>query len=362
LAVASTVFFSGAAFVCATWSYFWGLSAQGWLIAFALTASFILSLFAAMRCSSPLLKALYTIAAVWLGLLNFWLFAALACWIAHGVAAVLGLGLGRPGIAASLYGLGALAAICGVANASWLRVTRMTVRLPNLPASWQNREVVLVSDLHLGNVRGAGFMRRVAGKIASLKPHAIFISGDMFDGPKVDYDRMAAPCRELSAPAGVYFVTGNHEEYTGRAKYVAAIKKAGVRIIDNEKITADGLQIAGVHDSDALEPESLRGILAGMALDRSRASILMAHRPASLSIVDEAGISLQLSGHTHRGQFWPWCWVIYKVHGPFAYGLNRKGNLQVVTSCGAGTWGPPMRVGTRSEIVLIRLEDAGGAV
>jgi hypothetical protein len=164
------------------------------------------------------------------------------------------------------------------------------------------------------------------------------------------------PCRELIAPAGVYFVTGNHEEFSDRAKYIAAIERAGLRVLNNEKITVQGLQIVGVHDGEAGEPERLRKILQDAAIDRQQASILLAHRPANLSVVEAAGISLQVSGHTHRGQMWPWCWVVYKVHGRFAYGLNRLGNLLVLTSSGAGTWGPPLRVGTKSEIVLIRLE------
>ena len=202
-------------------------------------------------------------------------------------------------------------------------------------------------------------MRRVVKKVMSLKPHAVFISGDMFDGPKADYERLVGPCRELSAPAGVYFVTGNHEEFTDRAKYISAIERAGLRVLNNEKVTVEGLQIVGVHDREAGEPEQFRKILQDAAVDRRHASILLAHQPAHLSIPEEAGIGLQVSGHTHKGQFWPWSWVIFKVHGPFAYGLNRAGNLFVLTSSGAGTWGPPMRVGTKSEIVLIRLEGLG---
>jgi hypothetical protein len=261
-------------------------------------------------------------------------------------------------IAAVFYGLAVLAGAYGLVNAAWLRVTRVRAQLPHLPAAWQGREVVLVTDLHLGNVRGAGFMRRAVKKIMALKPYAVFVSGDMFDGPKADYDTLAGPCRELSAPAGVYFVTGNHEEFTDRGKFITAIGRAGLRVLNNEKVTVQGLQIVGVHDSEAVEPEMFRKILQDAAVDRRQASILLAHRPSNLAIPEAAGISLQVSGHTHKGQNWPWSWVAYRVHGPFAYGLNRLENLLVLTSSGAGTWGPPMRLGTKSEIVLIRLECA----
>jgi predicted MPP superfamily phosphohydrolase len=360
LVVVSAVFFSVTWFVCATWNHFLGEPAVTgwWIVPFMLSAAFIVSLLVAMRVASPLVGLTYRVSAVWVGMLNLGFFAAIACWIALAATNVLGLSLDRRVIGEVFYGLALLASGYGVLNASWLRVTRVTVPLPHLPPAWQGREVVLVSDLHLGNVRGARFMRHVADKVRSLQPFAVFVSGDMFDGPKADYDRLVEPCRDLTAPGGVYFVTGNHEEFTDRAKYIDAVERVGLRVLNNEKITVQGLQILGVHDGDAEEPERLRKILQDAAVDRQCASILLAHRPGNLSVAEAAGISLQVSGHTHKGQMWPWSWVVYKVHGPFAYGLNRLGNLLVLTSSGAGTWGPPMRVGTKSEIVLIRLECA----
>jgi uncharacterized protein len=354
------IFFSGTWFTCATWDDFWvSPTLPHWqIVPFLLSATFIASLIAAMRRANPFLRLAYRISAVWLGVLNFGLFAAIGCWGAMAISKVLGLGLDRHVIAAVFYGLAVLASVGGFLNAAWLRVTRVNVKLPRLPAAWAGKDVVLMTDLHLGNVRGAGFTRRVVNKVMSLKPYAVFVSGDMFDGPKADYDGLVQPCRELSAPAGVYFVTGNHEEFTDRAKYIAAVERAGLRVLNNEKVTVQGLQIVGVHDSETVEPEMYRKILENAAADRSQPSILLTHRPSNLSIPEAAGISLQVSGHTHKGQFWPWPWVAYMVHGPFVYGLNRLGNLLVLTSSGAGTWGPPMRVGTKSEIALIRLERA----
>jgi hypothetical protein len=362
LTTVCTIFFSGTGFVCATWNYFWGTpSMPGWWIApFVLTGVFIGSLVAGLRHASPWLRLAYHISAVWLGLLNFCLFASIACWMTIGISSVFGLGLSRRVIADLFFGLAILASIWGYLNAGWLRVTRVTVQLPHLPPAWDGRDVVMMSDLHLGNVRGSAFTRRVVTKVRSLKPFAVFVCGDLFDGPKADYDRLVEPCRELSAPAGVYFVTGNHEEFSDRGKYISAVERAGLRVLNNEKVIVQGMQIIGVHDSEAVEPEVFKRILQDAAVERRQASILLSHRPSNLSIPEAAGISLQMSGHTHRGQFCPWCWIIYMVHGPFAYGLNRLGNLQVLTSCGAGTWGPPMRVGTKSEIVLIHLKHATG--
>jgi predicted MPP superfamily phosphohydrolase len=126
--------------------------------------------------------------------------------------------------------------------------------------------------------------------------------------------------------------------------------------LNNEKVALDGLQVVGIHDSEAGNPAQLRAILQQARLDRKQPSILLAHRPVNLSVPEEEGISLQLSGHTHRGQLWPWNLLVSRIYGPFAYGLHRLGNLLVYTSSGVGTWGPPLRVGTQSEIVLIQFE------
>jgi len=158
----------------------------------------------------------------------------------------------------------------------------------------------------------------------------------------------------------MYFVSGNHEEFTNRNMFLDAIGNTGIQVLNNEKVDVHGLQIVGVHDGEAGDPQTLRAILQSTQLNSRRPSILLAHQPSNLVTAAEAGISLQLSGHTHGGQIWPWSWVAALVHGRFNYGLNRLSELQVFTSSGVGTWGMPMRVGTKSEIALIRFEPAGG--
>jgi hypothetical protein len=223
--------------------------------------------------------------------------AAVAAWGFSAAAALLSFHIEPKLIAAIFFGGAMVTSIYGLVNASWLRVTRLTVKLANLPADWRGGTLALVADLHLGNGRGTRFTRRVVAKLQQLQPDAVLISGDLFDGSKADLDALLEPWKGLSAPAGVYYVTGNHEEFTDRSQYLDAVERAGIRVLNNEKVEISGLQIVGVHDAELHDPPLFRAVLQGAKLDRNRPGILLAHQPLNLSIPEEEGVSLQLSGH-----------------------------------------------------------------
>ena len=321
-----------------------------------LSVSFVAASLLAFRYFNPFVRLFYKIAATWLGFFNFFFVAAGMSWFVYVGSRLLGVTLGRPIIANLLFGLAVIAGLYGLVNARRIWVKRITVKLPNMPSTWRGRTAALVSDIHLGHVNGAGFMRRIVSMLTRLQPDIVFITGDLYDGGKVDPDQVAAPLKKLSTKFGAYFVTGNHEEFSDSTKYLDAIKGSGIGVLENDKVTINGLQIVGVNDRDSANPGRLRSILECAELDRDQASILLSHSPRGLQIVEDAGISLQLFGHTHGGQLFPFTWFTKRIFGEFIYGLKRFGELMVYTSSGAGTWGPPMRVGTRPEIVLIRFE------
>ena len=321
-----------------------------------LSVSFVAASLLAFRYTNAALRAFYRAAAVWVGLVTFLCLATVSSWIIFGVAWVVGLDVNFHRIVELLFGAAVVAGLYGVFNASWTRITRTTVRLANLPAAWRGRRAALISDVHLGHVRNGGFLRRMVAKILREEPDAIFIAGDLYDGTAIDAGRAAEPLSDLVAPHGVYFVAGNHEQFGDGSKYLRAIAAAGVRVLSNEKVEVDGLQIIGVPYRNAMQNGQFASVLHGVRLDRDRASILLTHAPDHPEIAEAAGVSLQLSGHTHLGQFIPWSWMARRIYRRFVYGLSRIGKMQVFTSSGAGTWGPPLRLGSNPEIVVLEFE------
>ena len=193
-------------------------------------------------------------------------------------------------------------------------------------------------------------------KILKEDPDAIFIAGDLYNGTAIDAQRAAEPLSELVAPQGVYFVAGNHEQFGDDSKYLHAIAAAGVRVLSNEKVEVDGLQIIGVPYRNAAHDGHLAAVLRGIGLDRDRASVPVDPCARFPEVAEAAGVSLRLSGHTHLGQFIPWSWMARRVYRQFVYGLSRIGKMQVFTSSGAGTWGPPLRLGSNPEIVMLEFQ------
>ena len=326
-------------------------------IAFPVAAvSFVVASVLAWNYFNAVVRVFYVSSAVWVGFMNFCLFAAAGCWIVLGVVRLARVAIGRNEIADVLFAAALGVGIYGLINAARVRVSRVAIKLPNLPDAWRGRVAALVSDSHLGHVRNIGFMRRIVACLNQLRPDVIFFAGDMYDGTRANVEPLAEPLSALSAPLGAFFVTGNHEEFTNRDQYLKAISKAGVRVLNNEKIELEGLQIVGVHYREFVDPARFRAILQKARISGERPSILVAHAPHRLSIAEEAGISLQVCGHTHGGQFPPGTWVTSRIYGPYVHGLHRLGRMLVFTNWGAGTWGPPFRVGTKPEIVLLTFE------
>jgi len=358
IAVIQVVLLLAHYFLYQTWTFRHVPGHPGWLQAGlgVMSVSFVVASILAFSYTSAPVRALYKAAAVWMGLLSFLFIAALTSWILLAVVSVAGIGINFHLLVEALFAIATALGLYGVWNASWTRITRARVKLENLPDTWRGRKAALISDVHLGHVRNRNFLQRLIAKVLSQEPDLIFIAGDLFDGTAIDAQKAAEPLSRLTAPHGVYFVAGNHEQFGDDSKYLNAIAATGVRVLKNEKVNVDGLQIVGVPYRNATSTGDLAAVLRELPVDRDRASILLTHAPDHPAVAEASGFSLQLSGHTHLGQFVPWSWMARRVYRQFVYGLSRIGRMQVFTSSGAGTWGPPLRLGSNPEIVMLEFE------
>jgi predicted MPP superfamily phosphohydrolase len=268
-----------------------------------------------------------------------------------------------------VVGLAAFATIVGYANARRrARVKVVEIPLRNLPAGLEGFTIAQISDIHVGTTIKRGFVDAIVDAVNALEADLIAVTGDLVDGTVRDLAPHTAPLARLKARHGSFFVTGNHEYYSGAPAWTAELERLGLRVLQNEHVVLRHrgvpLVIAGVTDFsaqhfDAAHRSDPAAALAG-APSNAGAKILLAHQPRSAAAAAGAGFDLQLSGHTHGGQFWPWN-LFVRFQQPFTAGLHRLNNLWVYISRGTGYWGPPNRFGVPSEITLLRLVRARAA-
>jgi predicted MPP superfamily phosphohydrolase len=287
------------------------------------------------------------LAYTWFGFAVYLLVAAA---VTHVVCAITGA---DPRTAA-IAGVGAAAAtvIYGLVHASTGPIVRrVRVPLARLPAGAEGYTIVQLTDVHIGPILGDRFAARVVAKVNALAPDLIVITGDLVDGRLDELRRHVEPLRDLQACDGVYAVTGNHEYYWNPSAWLEHLRSLGIRILRNEHVTIrEAFELAGVDDSSASEdvPRALAGRDAALPV------VLLAHHPRTIARAAAAGVDLQLSGHTHGGQLLPLGWLS-RLFEPRVAGLARFGATWLYVSEGTGFWGPPMRVGTSSEITLLTL-------
>ena len=281
--------------------------------------------------------------------LMLFLTAALPFESAHEAVAKAG---GPAVIAASLLAMviGALTALRGP------RVEEVLIRVPGLHPDLEGFRIAQISDLHVGRSIRRAYVERTVERTRALAPDLIALTGDMVDGTVERLAPAVSPLAALAADGRCFFVLGNHDCYSGARDWIGHFRRMGVRVLLNEHAVfrrgAATLLIGGVVDPayrDARPAISLEG--APTADFR----LLLAHNPKLASLGARAGFDLQLSGHTHAGQFFPWTLAVRLVHAPHVAGLSREDNMRVYVSAGTGSWGPPVRFGTSPEITLLRL-------
>ncbi len=265
--------------------------------------------------------------------------------------------------ASVVVGLALLATGLGFANARRrARIVRVRIPLADLPRDLHGFTIAQVSDVHVGRTIKRRYVEAIVRAVNELQPDLIAVTGDLVDGTVQDLAGHTAPLADLKARHGTFFVTGNHEYYSGERPWIAELERLGFRVLMNEHVvlTHRGVRIvvAGVtdfsaHHFDPAQRSDPQAAIAGAPADAG-ARVLLAHQPRTAPAAARAGFDLQLSGHTHGGQFWPWMFFV-RLQQPFTAGLHRLGRMWIYISRGTGYWGPPKRFGAPSEITLLEL-------
>jgi uncharacterized protein len=332
-----------------------------------------------LRRSAPggLVSGLVWLAMIWLGLLLFLTLALGTADLVRGIwqvsrswgdaepllperrQAVARLLAGAAALVAGSLGLWSLRSGLGR-----VMIKRVEVPLSRLPATLSGTRIVQLTDVHVGPTIHRSFIETIVQQCNALTPDLVVITGDLVDGSVEELREHVAPLADLRAKYGVFFVTGNHEYYSGAVEWCTELERLGLRVLRNERVSigteSASFDLAGVDDHSAKKfgdghgedlPKALRG------RDLTRELVLLAHQPRTIIEAQDHGVGLQLSGHTHGGQLWPWTYLV-RLQQPVVAGLARFGKSLIYVSRGTGYWGPPMRLGAPSEIAELTLRSA----
>ena len=303
-------------------------------------------------------RIVYWIVSVWTGFLLYYFIASVIYALAAGIIIWV-----KPSYSTFIFGTivflaATLINFYAIYQDTLLKTTSYEIVLPNLPSNWQNKKIVWISDLHIGPINRERWTAKIVERVNALNPEVVFIGGDLFDGTKLEPSEFLNFLKKLNPKYGIFFITGNHDGFYTQSQdfFQSAIKQAGIKILNNELVNLDELQIIGVDYASTTSGAKYSEILQKLAIDKSKPSILLKHTPSNLDIAQLAGINLQISGHTHRAQMRPLDYLAKMIFHGYIYGLSNFKNMQVLISSGAATWGPPLRLGTNNEVVEITLK------
>lgn len=322
------------------------------IILITLSLSFVVASLISSKFFSSFTQIFYTASAIWLGTL-FYIVCACALFLAikFGTSSFISIhALSVMGKLLLLIGISI--GVYGIWNAQTIRVNCQTVSIPKIPEQWKGKTMLWVSDIHFGQVYSTRYSKRLASIIQNEHPDILIFGGDVFDGTASDIKNVLEPLSHIKTKWGTYFITGNHEEFSDDETFINAVKNSGIAVLQNNATEIDGVNIIGVDYRNSEEKNTFKTTLETL-IKSEESNILLKHSPTNLDIASAAGIALQISGHTHVAQMTPFTYITKAVYNGFDYGIHQYKNMEVITSSGVGTWGPPLRVGTKSEIVRI---------
>jgi len=322
-----------------------------------LTLSFVLSTLLIYWRENIFTRFFYFISGFWLGLLVNLLIALVVIWAFFWAKKIFNSDSNLLFIGVIFFSLAFIYSVYGVWNGFNPQAKNITVNIPNLPESWKNKKIVQISDLHIGHIHKKKFLDGIIEKVNSAQPEIVVITGDLFDGMDGNLDYIADSTNKIRAEKGVFFITGNHETYFGLDKVYEILKKTKINPLYDRVADVGGLKIIGISYPERGANKNLAETIGRLKKDfYGQPNILLYHSPSNIDLIRESGVNLQLSGHTHKGQVFPFGYITKMIFKGYDYGLYKIGEYTLYSSCGAGTWGPPMRTGNKPEVMVITLE------
>jgi predicted MPP superfamily phosphohydrolase len=318
-----------------------------------LSVSFFLSSVFAHWSENSVTRGAYFISGIWLGLLANLVLLFGFLWFLKGMGWI---DMSKTYLLAAIMVALVLSAY-GIWNAFHPRIKNVVVSVKALPAAWKGRKIIQLTDVHLGHIYQKEFMQKVVNQVNEQEPYLVVITGDLFDGMDGALGAHIEPLSQLTAPAGVLYITGNHETYLGVDKVLEVLSKSPVQVMSDESVEIEGVQFVGVSYPLRGEHLDLTQKIASLKEDdEQKPVVLLYHSPNDIEAAKKNGVALQLSGHTHRGQLFPFGLITRLIFHGYDYGLKQEGDFNLYTSSGVGTWGPAMRTSQAPEIVVIELQ------
>ncbi|MEI6835875.1 MAG: metallophosphoesterase [Candidatus Falkowbacteria bacterium] len=297
----------------------------------------------------------YTVSASWMGILLSFGLASIASSLVFWGFKIFGVEL-PAWIFRSLLLMGTIfLTLRSFYNAYKIKIKKYVVGIKNLPPTWEHKRIIHISDIHLGPILREDFFHRVIKQVKELNPDAVFITGDLFDGAESDFSWVTAPLNDLNAPLGLYYSMGNHDFILGAERVMGLLEGQNITVLSNRMVEREGLQIIGLDFTPDRNFDLKRAVLAHTGYSAVKPSILLFHEPKETVKSEGVGIDLQLSGHTHGGQMFPFNFLARYFYHNHSHGIYRRHDYTLSVTAGVGTWGPPMRSGSNSEIVVLTL-------
>lgn len=299
---------------------------------------------------------IYTVSSIWLVVFTYLLIGVAIIFLLTLFNNSFGLNIPIRLISFILITISTLAIAYGIYNANNPRIVRIEITSPTLAQLWKGKKIVIISDVHLGIIRQDKFMKKIVEIMNSEKPDITFNLGDLIDGPSFPYQKSFAPISLLNPPLGNFYVEGNHESYSEEYSIFKANFPKNLNDLTNKKVIVNNTQIIGIPYVEGKTADEINQELNKVGYDKTVPSIILMHDPKNTPMLANDGVSLVLSGHTHRGQFFPFSFLVKMIYGKYLYGATQTLNTISITSSGVGTAMTPVRIGTTPEIIVLTIK------